>query len=32
MGREVGLAVVEWRGGEKMQTNVIEQQLKTIPI
>ena len=25
-GREVGLAGVEWRGGEKMQTTVIEQQ------
>ena len=27
-GREVGLAGVEWRDGEKMQTTVIEQQLK----
>ena len=25
-GREVGLAGVEKRGGEKMQTSVIEQQ------
>ena len=25
-GREVGLAGVGWRGGEKMQTTVIEQQ------
>ena len=25
-GREVGLAGVGWRGGEKMQTIVIEQQ------
>ena len=24
-GREVGLAGVGWRGGEKMQTTVIEQ-------
>ena len=24
--REVGLAGVGWRGGEKMQTTVIEQQ------
>ena len=28
VGREVGLAGVGWRGGEKMQTTVIEQQLK----
>ena len=25
-GREVGLAGVGWRGGEKMQTTLIEQQ------
>ena len=25
-GREVGLVGVGWRGGEKMQTTVIEQQ------
>ena len=25
-GREVGLAGVGWRGGEKMQTTVIEEQ------
>ena len=25
-GREVGLAGVGWRSGEKMQTTVIEQQ------
>ena len=24
--REMGLAEVEWRGGKKMQTTVIEQQ------
>ena len=24
----MGLARVEWRGGEKMQTTVIEEQLK----
>ena len=26
-GREVGSSGVGWRGGEKMQTTVIEQQL-----
>ena len=25
LGREVGLAGMGWRGGEKMQTTVIEQ-------
>ena len=28
----MGLAGVEWRGGEKMQTAVIEQQFKKIEI
>ena len=27
-GREVGLAGVEWRGGENMQATVIEQKFK----
>ena len=27
-GMEVGLPGVEWRGGEKMQATVTEQQLK----
>ena len=29
---EMGLAGVGWRGGEKMQTTVIEQQFKNISI
>ena len=28
LGRELGLAGVGWRGGKKMQTTVIEQQLE----